>query len=225
MRSVRICLTPAGRPLFQSQMRGLLRASVHGPLRIMFPMISGVSELRDAKAVLEECKEELRSRGEPFDPAVKIGVMIEMPSAALTADQLAKEADFFSIGTNDLIQYTLAIDRVNEHVSYLYRPLHPAMLRMVRMVADAGKAAGIPVSMCGEMAGEPLLTLIIVGLGIEELSMNAVAIPVVKSVLRASTIDEARALADQAIRLPTPDEIEDLVREHMIRRFPDGSWK
>jgi phosphotransferase system enzyme I (PtsI) len=225
LRSIRICLTPSGRPLFQAQLRGLLRASVHGPLRIMFPMISGVSELRDAKAVLEECKEELRSRGEPFDPAVKIGVMIEMPSAALTADQLAKEADFFSIGTNDLIQYTLAIDRVNEHVSYLYRPLHPALLRMIRTVAEAGKAAGIPVSMCGEMAGEPLLTLIIVGLGLEELSMNAVAIPVVKSVLRASTIDEAKQLADQATRLPTPDEIEDLIREHMTKRFPDSSWK
>ncbi len=212
LRSIRICLAPEGRPLFQSQLRGLLRASVHGPLRIMFPMVSGVAEVREVKAIVEEAKEELRRRGEPFDPALKIGVMIEMPSAALTADLIASEVDFFSIGTNDLIQYTLAIDRVNEHVSYLYRPLHPAILSMLKFFADASRAKKIPVAMCGEMAGEPLLALIVVGLGLTELSMNAVSIPVIKSVLRASTAAEARALAEEALTLATPEDIEDLVQ-------------
>jgi phosphotransferase system enzyme I (PtsI) len=225
LRSIRICLTKAGRPIFMEQLRGLLRASVHGPLRIMFPMVSGVGEVREAKAVVEECKEELRSRGEPFDPALKVGVMIEMPSAALTADMIAPEVDFFSIGTNDLIQYTLAIDRVNEHVSYLYRPLHPAILRMLRFIADVGRKQNIPVAMCGEMAGEPFMALVVMGLGLDELSMNAVAIPVIKSVIRASTQTEARQLADQALALGTPDEIEELVREHMSRRFADDVLK
>ncbi len=225
LRSIRLCLTAQGRPLFSAQVRGLLRASVHGPLRIMFPMISGCAELREAKAVVEEAKEELRMRGEPFDPAVKLGVMIEMPSAAMTADLLAKEADFFSIGTNDLIQYALAIDRVNEHVSYLYKPLHPAILRIVRFVADAAKAHKIPAAMCGEMAGEPMLAMILLGLGLDELSMNAVSIPLVKSVLRASTQSEARKLADQVLQLATPEDIEELVREHMAKRFSDDVLK
>jgi phosphotransferase system enzyme I (PtsI) len=225
MRSIRICLSPVGKPLFQTQLRGLLRASAHGPLRIMFPMVSGVAEVREAKAILEDCKEELRSRGEPFDPAVKVGVMIEMPSVALIADHIAPEVDFFSIGTNDLIQYTLAIDRVNEHVSYLYRPLHPAILRIIRYVAEAGHDHNVPVAMCGEMAGDPLFALVLVGLGLSELSMNAVAIPVVKSVLRGSTMAEARRLADQALTLATPDEIEALVKDHMAKRFPDDPTK
>jgi phosphotransferase system enzyme I (PtsI) len=225
LRSIRICLAPTGKPLFLQQLRGLLRASAHGPLRIMFPMVSGVAEVREAKALVEECKEDLRSRGEPFDPAVKIGVMIEMPSAALVADLVAPEVDFFSIGTNDLIQYTLAIDRVNEHVSYLYRPLHPAILRLIRYVADAGRDHRVPVAMCGEMAGDPLFALILVGLGLEELSMNAVAIPVIKSVVRASTMVEARRLADEALTMATPDEIEELVKDHMNKRFSDELLK
>ncbi len=225
LRSIRLCLTKQGRPLFKAQLRGLLRASVHGPLRIMFPMISGVSELRDAKAVFDECKEELQSAGEPYDPAMKVGVMIEMPSAAMTADQLGKEVDFFSIGTNDLIQYTLAIDRVNEHVSYLYQPLHPAILRLVRYIADAARVHRIPVAMCGEMAGEPLLAAVLVGLGLDELSMNAVAIPTMKAVLRASTMAEARKLADDALQLPTVTDVEALVKEHMSKRFPDDVLK
>jgi phosphoenolpyruvate-protein phosphotransferase (PTS system enzyme I) len=225
LRSIRLCLTKQGRPLFKDQIRGLLRASVHGPLRIMFPMISGVAELREAKAVVEECKEELRARGEPFDPAMKVGIMVEMPSAAMTADLIAREVDFFSIGTNDLIQYSLAIDRVNEHVSYLYKPLHPAILRIIRYVTDAAESQKIPVAMCGEMAGEPMLALVLMGLGLHELSMNAVAIPLVKSVLRASTAAEARKLADTAMGLATADEIEELVREQMAKRFPDEVLK
>jgi phosphotransferase system enzyme I (PtsI) len=225
LRSIRISLSPLGRPLFLAQLRGLLRASAHGPLRIMFPMVSGVAEIREAKAAVEECKEDLRARGEPFDPAVKIGIMIEMPSIALMADMVAKEVDFFSIGTNDLIQYTLAIDRVNEHVSYLYKPLHPAILRLIRYVAEVGREHRVPVAMCGEMAGDPLFALILVGLGLDELSMNAVAIPVVKSVVRASTFEEARELAEQALERATPEEIEELVREHMAKRFPEDVLK
>jgi phosphotransferase system enzyme I (PtsI) len=224
LRSIRICLSSAGRPLFLAQLRGLLRASAHGPLRIMFPMVSGVAEVREAKAAVEECKEELRARGEPFDPAVKVGVMIEMPSAALVADLVAPEVDFFSIGTNDLIQYTLAIDRVNEHVSYLYRPLHPAILRLVRYVADAARDHRVPVAMCGEMAGDPLFSLILIGLGLEELSMNAVAIPFIKSVIRASTMTESQKLANQALLLATPEEIEALVKTHM-KRFSEDVLK
>ncbi|MFH0899604.1 MAG: phosphoenolpyruvate--protein phosphotransferase [Pseudomonadota bacterium] len=220
LRSIRLCLTREGRPLFKSQLRALLRASVHGPTRIMFPMISGISELRAAMAVLAECKQELRASGIPFDEKAQIGIMVEMPSAAMTADLLAKEVDFFSIGTNDLIQYALAIDRVNEHVSYLYRPLDPSILRIVRYVANAARERGIPLAMCGEMAGEPLLSVILMGLGLDELSMNSVAIPTVKNVLRSSTLAEARELADRALQLATAEEIEALVREHMSKRYP-----
>jgi len=225
LRSIRICLTPQGRPLFQSQLRGLLRASAHGPLRIMFPMVSGMPEIREAKQIVDDCKEELRARGEPFDPAVKIGVMIEMPSVAMIADLVAQEVDFVSIGTNDLIQYTLAIDRVNEHVAYLYKPLHPAILRLIKVVAEAGRAHKVPVAMCGEMAGDPLFALILLGLGLEEMSMNAVAIPVIKSVIRASTLADAQTLAHKALALSTPDEIEALIKDHMARRFPDDVLK
>ena len=221
LRSIRLCLTEAGLPLFRAQLRGLLRASAYGPLRLMFPMISGLGELRAAKGLLDEARDDLRQRGEAFDDELKVGIMVEMPSAAMTADLLAKEVDFFSIGTNDLIQYSLAIDRVNEHVSYLYKPLHPAILRFIRVITAAAHAAKIPVAMCGEMAGEPMLSLILLGLGLDELSMNAVAIPLVKSVLRASTLDEAKRLAAEALTLGTPEEVEELVRDHMARRFPD----
>ncbi len=221
LRSIRLCLTPQGKPVFKEQIRGLLRASVHGNLRIMFPMISNLAEIRAAKQVVEECKQELMERSLPFNPDVKLGIMVEMPSAALTADLLAREVDFFSVGTNDLIQYSLAVDRVNEHVGYLYEPLHPAILRLIRFVAEAGRSANIPVAMCGEMPAEPLFALVLVGLGLSELSMNATAIPMVKSILRASTYKEARGLVDEALNLASADEIESLLRDHMARRFSD----
>lgn len=218
LRSIRLCLRE--RPLFKAQLRGLLRASVHGRMRIMFPMISGVGELREAKAVLEEAKLELEREGVPFDPKVPVGIMVEMPSAVMVADMLARESDFMSIGTNDLIQYSLAIDRVNEHVGYLYHPLHPAILRMIRYVVDAGHAAGVRVGLCGEMAGEPMFALVLLGLGIDEMSMNSTAIPVVKSVLRGAKLSAARELAEQALSLPTAAEVEALVHEHMAARYP-----
>jgi phosphotransferase system enzyme I (PtsI) len=218
LRSIRLALRE--RQLFKSQLRGLLRASVHGRMRIMFPMISGVGELREARAVLDEAKAELDKEGTAYDPKVPLGIMVEMPSAVMVADLLARECDFLSIGTNDLIQYALAIDRVNEHVGYLYHPLHPAILRMIRYVADAGHAAGVRVGICGEMAGEPMFALVLLGLGLDELSMNSSSIPVVKSVVRGTTLQAARELAERALSLPTQTDIEALVNQHMAERYP-----
>ncbi len=216
LRSIRLCLKERG--LFKTQLRGLLRASSFGQMRIMFPMISGVDELRQARAVLDEARAELVAEGVVIGADLEVGVMVEMPSAVMVADLLAREVAFLSIGTNDLIQYALAIDRVNEHVGYLYHPLHPAILRMVKMVVDAGHAAGIRVGMCGEMAGEPLFAAVLLGLGLDELSMNATSIPAVKTVLRGTRIDEAKALAKEALTLATAAEVEALVERTM------GAW-
>jgi len=217
LRSIRLCLAELGQGMFRSQLRGLVRASVHGPLRIMFPMISGVGELRAAKAVLESVKDELRAAGVPFDEGISVGIMIEMPAAAMIADLLAKESAFFSIGTNDLIQYTMAVDRVNELVSYLYEPLHPALLRLIRDTAVAARAAGIPVSLCGEMAADALVAPVLLGLGITELSMSAVAIPEVKGVIRATTMTDLQALVAQVLTLPTAQEIREAVIAYVTR--------
>lgn len=219
LRSIRLCLRE--RPLFKTQLRGLLRASSHGKMRIMFPMISGVDELRQARAVLEEARAELIAEHVPIGADLELGVMVEMPSAVMVADQLAREVQFLSIGTNDLIQYALAIDRVNEHVGYLYHPLHPAILRMVNMVVQAGHAAGIRVGMCGEMAGEPMFAAVLLGLGLDELSMNSASIPVVKSVLRGAHLEDARALAKAALELPTAADVEALVGRKMREWFPN----
>jgi phosphoenolpyruvate-protein phosphotransferase (PTS system enzyme I) len=216
LRSIRLCLAELGRELFKSQLRGLLRASAHGPLKIMFPMISGTAELRAARAVVDEVKLELTTAGVPFDPDVKLGIMIEMPSAALTADLLAPECDFFSIGTNDLIQYTMAVDRVNEYVSYLYEPLHPSLLRLIGAVAKAADDAGIPVTVCGEMAGEPMIAPVLLGLGIRELSMSAVSVPEVKATIRAMNIEEARQLVKRTEKLATAAEVRAMVSDYVF---------
>ena len=216
LRSIRLCLAEIGRELFKSQLRGLLRASAHGPLKIMFPMISGVSELRAARAVVDEVKLALTAAGVAFDPDVKIGIMIEMPSAALTADLLALECDFFSIGTNDLIQYTMAVDRVNEYVSYLYEPLHPSLLRLIGGIAKAAADAGIPVTVCGEMAGEPMIAPILLGLGIRELSMSAVSVPEVKATIRAMNIEEAKLLVKRTEKLATAAEVRAMVSDYVF---------
>jgi len=218
LRSIRLCLRERG--LFKTQLRGLLRASTAGKMRIMFPMISGVDELRQARAVLEEARAELIASGTEVSSDLEIGVMVEMPSAVMVADQLAREVSFLSIGTNDLIQYALAIDRVNEHVGYLYHPLHPAILRMVRWTVDAAHAAGIRVGMCGEMAGVPLYTAVLLGLGLDELSMNATAIPAVKAVLRGARLEDCQRLAEAALALPTASEVEHLVEKKMSEWFP-----
>ncbi|HKY34018.1 MAG TPA: phosphoenolpyruvate--protein phosphotransferase [Candidatus Polarisedimenticolia bacterium] len=206
MRAIRFCL--AHKEIFKTQLRGILRASAHGNVRVMFPLISGVEEFRMARAVLSEAMEELASEGIPFKADIPVGLMIEVPSAAAVADLLAREADFFSIGTNDLIQYTLAIDRSNESVNYLYRPMHPAILRTIKFTVDAGRAAGIPVAMCGEMASDPLIVPILLGLGLSELSMDAVYIPSVKAAIRALSLVEAEAMAREVLKLPTATDVE-----------------
>jgi phosphotransferase system enzyme I (PtsI) len=217
LRAIRYCLRHP--EMFRTQLRALLRASVHGNLRIMFPMISGVAELRAARRALDEVQAELTRETIPTRK-VPVGMMIELPSAALLADRLARECDFFSIGTNDLIQYTIGIDRQNKDVAYLYKPLHLSVLRMLKGVCDASRVAGIPVSMCGEMAGDPLHTLVLIGLGVTELSMNGPSIPVVKRVIRGARAADARALVERLLNLTFADDIEREVRAEMHRRFP-----
>ncbi|MBI5191128.1 MAG: phosphoenolpyruvate--protein phosphotransferase [Nitrospirae bacterium] len=219
LRAVRFSLLR--REIFKVQLRGILRASAYGDIRLMYPMISGVSELRQANQVVHEAMDELRREKIPFNEDIKIGVMIEIPSAAVTADLIAKEADFFSVGTNDLIQYAMAIDRLNEHVAYLYEPLHPAVLRFLKMIVEAGHKAGIPVGMCGEMAGEPLYSLVLLGLGFDELSMNQYSIPRMKKLFRQSEMKEAARLTEKAIGLPTAEEARKLVVDYMAGRFPE----
>ena len=205
LRGLRLSLT---RPeLFRVQLRALLRAARHGQLRIMFPFVSSVEQLREARAMVIDAAHDLTRRGEPV-PRVPIGVMIEIPAAAYTADLLAREVDFFTIGTNDLIQYCLAVDRADERVSRLYEPLHPAILRMILMVRRAARRHGIPVSLCGEMASDPALLTLLVGLGLTEFSMAAGAIPVAKQLLAELRHEELRALARRVLRLATIDEIE-----------------
>jgi phosphoenolpyruvate-protein phosphotransferase (PTS system enzyme I) len=205
LRGLRLSLT---RPdLFRVQLRALLRAARHGQLRIMFPFVSSVDQVRGAKQMIADAATDLARRGEQV-PRVPVGVMIEIPAAAYTADLLAKEVDFFTIGTNDLIQYCLAVDRSDERVSRLYEPLHPAILRMILMVRRAATRHHIPVSLCGEMASDPALLTLLVGLGLTEFSMTPGAIPVAKQVLGELRSDELRALARRVLRLPTVDEIE-----------------
>jgi phosphotransferase system enzyme I (PtsI) len=219
LRSLRLALRE--RNLFLCQLRGLLRAAVHGPLRIMLPLVSGMAELRAARDAVDEARKQLEEAGMAYAQDVPVGIMIEMPSAAMVADHLAAHVDFMSIGTNDLIQYTLAIDRDNEAVGYLYRPLDPSILRLVRQVTQAGARAGIAVSLCGEMAADPRYTWVLVGLGVRELSMHPSAIPVIKNVIRGSEIAEMEALAQQALESQDVADTEALVLETMLARFPE----
>jgi phosphoenolpyruvate-protein phosphotransferase (PTS system enzyme I) len=207
--------------IFKTQLRGIFRASAYGKLRILLPMISGVQEIRQIKAILNEVKQSLAKAGIPFDEGIEVGTMIEVPSASITADILAREVDFFSIGTNDLIQYALAIDRINEHVSYLYEPLHPAILRMIRFVLQGAQSGGIPVAVCGEMAADPAYVMILMGMGLREFSMTPASIPKLKKLLRGVRVEETRALAEEAFQYATASEIEACVRRWMASRFPE----
>jgi len=209
-RAIRFCLA---RPdIFKVQLRGILRASSFGKLRLMYPMISGIEELQQANTILEVCKEELRREGKPFDENIEVGVMIEVPSAAMTADLLAKEADFFSIGTNDLIQYSLAVDRTNEKVAYLYEPAHPAVLRMIKNIIDAAHANNISVGMCGEMASDEIFALVLLGLGLDEFSMPSLAIPQIKYIIRSVTFEHAKNIAGEALTLSTTKAVESFMQ-------------
>lgn len=183
-------------------------------------MISGIEEILAAKKILAEVREDLRVEGEAVGEDIEIGAMIEVPSAVVIAEALAKEVDFFSIGTNDLIQYVLAIDRINDRVSYLYEPLHPAVLKMIKEVVDAGHRAGIPVAMCGEMAGDPLYAMILLALEIDELSMNPLAIPKVKEIIRAATLKDSKKLLKEVVKMSSAAEIRELVEKTMRERYP-----
>lgn len=218
-RAIRFCL--AMPEIFKSQLRALLRASVYGKTRVMYPLISGIDELRAANKMLEECKRELDQKRLPYDKDIQVGAMIEIPSAALTCDILAKEADFFSIGTNDLIQYSLAADRVNEKIAYLYDPAHPAVLRLIRNIILAGHKHKIPVSMCGEMAGDPELTMILVGLGLDELSVSAVILPEIKVIIRSIKYETVKQIARNALKLSTGPEIMEYARNE-FRKITKG---
>ena len=220
LRALRLCMQH--RDMFKTQLRALLRASAFGKIKIMFPLVSGVQELRQVKTLVRQIRLELDAEGVEYNKELQIGIMIEVPSAAVIADLLATEADFFAIGTNDLIQYSLAIDRGNENVSYLYEPLHPAILRLVKMVIDAGKRAGIPVSMCGEMASDPIYAIVLLGLGLEIFSMNPSNIPVIKNVVRSVRYKDCRRIAEIALQKKTAQEIEEFVIESVAMRFPEG---
>ncbi|MDD2401156.1 MAG: phosphoenolpyruvate--protein phosphotransferase [Clostridia bacterium] len=209
-RAIRLCLDR--KDILKTQLKAILRASHYGKLRVMYPMISNAEEIRKANAVLQEAKDELDKEEVPYDKNLEVGIMVEIPSAAVIADILAKEVDFFSIGTNDLIQYSLAVDRMNEHISYLYEPLHPAVLRLIKNVIDASHEAGKWTGMCGEMAGDLAATPILLGMGLDEFSMSAVSIPRVKKIIRSMTYEDAQEVARKALGMDKPEEIKELVK-------------
>jgi phosphotransferase system enzyme I (PtsI) len=218
-RAIRFCLENV--EIFKTQLRAILRATVAGNVKIMFPMISGLDELRRAIAILGECKEELRSAKIDAAEKVEIGAMVEIPSAAICASVLAPEVDFFSIGTNDLIQYALAVDRVNEKIAHLYEPTHPAILRLLKMIADAGHAHNIWVGVCGEMAGDIALVPLLLGLGMEELSTAAILVPRVKRAVQSLSISECRELVEETFKLNTASEILARCLELANKRYGD----
>jgi phosphotransferase system enzyme I (PtsI) len=218
-RAIRFCLA---RPdIFKVQLRAILRASAYGNLKIMYPMISGVEELRQADAILQEVKAQLKKEKIPFSKNIEVGAMIEIPSAALTSDIIAKEVDFFSIGTNDLIQYALAVDRVNEKIAYLYEPAHPAVLRLIKNVIDNGHKEGIWVGMCGEMAGDPALALILLGLGLDEFSTSPILLPEIKKIIRAFKLSDAKKMAEKAFTFTTGAEVEEFARSRLKEVLPE----
>jgi phosphotransferase system enzyme I (PtsI) len=218
-RAIRFCL--ARTDIFKTQIRAILRASAHGNLKIMFPMISTLSEVLDSKKLVDEAKGELRTEGVQFDDNLPIGIMIETPSAAITADILAKHVSFFSIGTNDLIQYSLAVDRVNEKIAYLYEPTNPAIIRLIKKVVDSARENNIWVGMCGEMASDPVLTVLIVGLGIEKLSTSPFLVPKIKNTIRSISMQKAKNIADECLKLSTSPEVKKYLEEQLKEHFPD----
>lgn len=218
-RAIRFCLArPA---LFKVQLRAILRASVFGKVKLMYPMVSGVEELQAANRIVAEVKEALRAEGKAFDPEIEIGAMIEVPSAALTLDLLAHEVKFFSIGTNDLIQYALAVDRVNEKIAYLYEPAHPAVLRLIRQIVEEAHQHALWVGMCGEMAGEPALVLLLLGLGLDSFSTSPVNVPRIKRVIRTVPTFQAKEVVKEAFRFSTGKEIEAYAQARLCELIPE----
>lgn len=215
-RAIRIALDR--REILRAQLRAVLRASAFGKLAVMFPMIISVEEIRELKSVLETLKAELRAEGKAFDENIQVGVMVETPSAAVNAKFLAKEVDFFSIGTNDLTQYTLAVDRGNELISHLYNPMSPSVLGLIKQVIDASHAEGKWTGMCGELAGDERATLLLLGMGLDEFSMSAISVPHIKKLVRHVSYQEAKALADEALQKPTAAEIEQLIQAFLAEK-------
>lgn len=219
LRAIRLCMH---RPdIFKTQVRAILRASVAGNISVMFPMISGLREIRYAKALLSECQAELRREGRRFAPDMPVGIMMELPSAVMIAEILAREVDFFSIGTNDLIQYSLGIDRTNRYVAHMYQPLHPAVVRSIKHVVDAAHQAGIEVSLCGEMASDPFCVPILMGMQIDCISLTPQAIPGIKRIIRQATMDECKNLLKLVLESPSVSKTNTLVQENIFRQFPD----
>lgn len=219
LRAIRFSLK---RPeIFKVQLRALLRASAHGSLRIMFPMIASLDEVREIREILASVAAELAAQGHPCAPRVPLGIMVEVPGAVAIADVLAREVDFFSIGTNDLTQYSLAIDRGNEQVAHMYDPLHPAVLRMIRQVVEAGHGAGIEVGLCGEMAGDLRCLPLLLGMGLDQLSMHPMAIPYVKRMLRSSIMEEVEALVAEALACASGRDVRRCLEEFLARRHPE----
>ncbi len=210
LRAIRLMLKE--KEIFKTQLRAMLRASYYGNVKILFPMISGLSELQSAKILLEESKQELKMRGEKFGDSYKIGCMIEVPSAALIADALARECDFLSLGTNDLTQYCIAVDRGNQALNYLYNPLHPSILRIIKMVVEEGKRSKKPVTVCGEMAADPRYTPLLLGLGVDELSVIPRSLPLIKEAVRNASIKDARELAKKALLSSIPEDVHSLLK-------------
>jgi phosphotransferase system enzyme I (PtsI) len=219
LRAIRFCLQHPD--IFKTQLRAILRASNYGDVKVMYPMVSGVTEVRQANAILRECQAELRAEGIPFNEDIQIGITIEIPSAAISADRIAPEVDFFSIGTNDLIQYTIAVDRVNEHIAHLYKPTHPAILRLIRMTVDAARANNIWVGVCGEMAGDIALTPLLLGLGIEELSTSPSLVPRVKKAVQSLDLPSCQDLVGRALAAESAADILALTTALATERYPD----
>ena len=218
VRSIRLSLRNL--PLFKTQLRAILRASAYGDVRLLFPMVSTLPELRQSKEVLAQAKGELEKEGVAFNPRLAVGTMIEVPSAAILADRLAREVDFFSIGTNDLIQYTLAADRTNEALAGLYNPGDPAVLRLIDNVVQAGRRCGVSVTVCGEMSGEPMYALLLLGMGLRHLSLTPHSIPEIKQVLRSVTAAEMEPIAREVLRMDTAHEVNNYLREQARRVLP-----
>jgi len=222
LRAIRFCLKR--KTLFRTQLRAVLRASVLGNVQLMFPMISSVEEMREAREFLELIKDEMRGKV-PFDEEMRVGAMIEIPSSAVIAGELARYCDFFSIGTNDLVQYTLAVDRINDRIAYLYDPLHPAVLRMINMTVEAGNRTGRPVSVCGEMAADPLSVFMLLGFGIDHLSMSPVSIAQIKDLVRSVAYEDARQLARAALACESAQEVRKVALEAAYHILPDYEWE